>query len=132
MTEGSLKLIGTKQTKREDAKKYDLLQVQGLAQKLDQDFSSWSNFNTWTKSNEKRSVQWIFTRANDLVNGKNVDICCGCCEYNYGSLDLPKDLQIKKAGLKCRGDRVVYMIETVKEEIKNAPSYKGMKPEDFR
>ena len=42
-----------------------------------------------------------------------------------------KDLKIKDKGLSCYGTKVSYMIYKLLDEIKVAPNYKEMSPEDF-
>ena len=121
-----INLIGSKQSKRSGAKIADINKVEGLKKILDQDFESWSNFDSWGHNNASR---WVFSRAMDISNGKKIDIQCSCCEYK--GLMPPEDLKLKNAGLECKGSKTAYMVEKVLYEINTAPDYKNMTPEDF-
>tara|TARA_Y100001938_G_scaffold104816_1_gene143046 strand:- start:149 stop:529 length:381 start_codon:yes stop_codon:yes gene_type:complete len=114
MTEDKINNIGFKQSKRKDARLADINKVQGLTKILDQDFESWSNFDTW---GNMVCQQWIFTRAMDVYKGKKVDIRCGCCEYVKG---LPDDMKSKSMGKDCYGTKTAYMVYKVLDEIKEA------------
>lgn len=117
--------IGCKQSKRSGAKLADINKVDGLKKILDQDFESWSNFDSWGHNNASR---WVFSRAMDVSKGKNVDIQCSCCEYK--SL-IPSDIKLKNAGKDCKGMKTAYMVGKIADEIITAPDYKNMSPEDF-
>ena len=129
MTQGQVKTIGQKQKPRKASVIADVEKVQGLKKILDQDFKSWSNFNNWAKN--RPAAQFVFSKAMQAYKGKRVDVRCGCCDY-IGSLPkLPEDLDMRGGNLSCYGIKTQWIIEKVVDEIKVAPSYKGMKPEDF-
>ncbi len=102
--------IGIKQTSREEALLYEVSDVEGLIDTLDEDISEWTNFDSW----ENLQVQkWIFERAMDIYKGKKIDIKCNCCEYSY----LSKRELEKSSNKKCYGIKSAYMIEKVFDEI---------------
>ena len=114
MTQDKINNIGFKQSKRVDAKLADITKVQGLNKILDQDFESWSDFDSW---GNMVCQQWVFARAMDVYKGKKIDVRCGCCEYVK---ILPEDLKIKKGGKNCYGVKSSYMIYKVLDEIEYA------------
>jgi hypothetical protein len=126
MTQGQITNIGKLQNHRPGSRLADISKVQGLKKILDQDFDSWSNFDNWITN--KPAAQFIFSRAMQAHKGSKVDVRCDCCDY-VGL--APEDLKIKNKGLSCYGSKVSYMIYKLLDEIKVAPNYKEMSPEDF-
>ena len=110
MNQYAIKIIGKKQTSREDALLFMVNEVEGLMDTLDKDFSEWSDFDCW----ENMGVQqWIFSRALDVYHGKKIDIKCGCCEV----VDL-NQFEIKNiSNQKCYGIKIAYMIKNIVHEI---------------
>ena len=110
MKQNSIKVIGIKDTSRNDADLSYVNKVEGLKDILNSDFAEWSNFDDW----ESISVQqWIFSRALNVYKGRKIDIRCDCCEYIDS---LPSDFgEIKKE--KCFGKKSAYMIEKILDEI---------------
>ncbi len=126
MTQELVTYIGIKQKSRQGARVADISKVQGLKKLLDQDFESWSNFDNWHTN--RRAAQFVFSKAMQAYKGNKVDVRCDCCDY----IGLkPKDLILKSKGFSCYGSKAVYMIDKLLEEIKVAPNYKEMSPEDF-
>ena len=110
MNANYVKAIGIKDVSRKDAFLSYVNQVDGLKGILDRDFYDWSNFDIW----ESISVQqWIFSRAMEVNRGKKIDIKCDCCEH----IDfLPNNFENIKTE-KCFGQKSVYMIEKIVNEI---------------
>ena len=106
----SINTIGIKQTAREGVPLYELSNVEGLSDTLDNDITEWADFDAWENL---RFQQWVFDRAMDIYKGKKIDIKCNCCEYNYLN---QKDLE-KSTNKKCLGIKSAYMIEKVFNEI---------------
>ena len=115
MNQNLINSIGIKQIAREEALLYQVSDVQGLFDTLDKDISQWSDFDSWKNI---RVQQWIFERAMDIYKGKEIDIKCNCCEYNYLS---QRDL-VRSSNKKCYGIKSAYMIEKVFHEIVLAES----------
>ena len=110
MNHDLINTIGINQTAREEALLYEISDVEGLIDTLEQDISEWSDFDSWANI---RVQKWIFERAMDAYKGKKIDVKCDCCEYNYISQrDLEKSLYKK-----CYGIKSAYMIKKVFHEI---------------
>ena len=110
MNKIAIKLIGTKQTSRDNSLLYVVNEIDGLMETFDKDFSEWSDFDCWENM---RTQQWIFSRALDVYRGKKIDIKCECCEV----IDL-NQIEIKNiSNQKCFGIKSAYMIENMVDEI---------------
>ena len=106
MDKDAIKIIGKKQTLREDTLFFKVNEVDGLKVTLDKDFSEWSDFDCWDNMGAQ---QWIFSRALDVYRGKKIDIKCECCEV----IDL-NQIEIKNiSNQKCLGRKSAYMIENM-------------------
>ena len=110
MYQDALKIIGKKQTSREEALLFMVNDVDGFVDTFDKDFSEWSDYDCW----ENISLQlWIFSRAMDVYHGKKIDIKCDCCEnIDFNESEL-KNISNKK----CYGIKSAYIIRKVVEEI---------------
>ena len=110
MDKDAIKIIGKKQTLREDTLFFKVNEVEGLKETLDKDFSEWSDFDSWENMGAQ---QWIFSRALEVYRGKKIDIKCECCEV----IDL-NQIEIKNiSNQKCLGRKSAYMIENMVNEI---------------
>ena len=110
MTFETIRIIGRKQSKRENAFLYDLTEVQELMSILNSDYSLWSNIDAWENM---VSQQWVFSVAMNIYNGKNIDLRCNCCDYSYV---LSKDFKNRLED-KCIAIKAAYVIEKVVDEI---------------
>ena len=110
MTFETIRIIGRKQSKRENAFLYDLTEVQELMSILNSDYSLWSNIDAWKNM---VSQQWVFSVAMNIYNGKNIDLRCNCCDYSYV---LSKDFK-NRLDDKCIAIRAAYVIEKIVDEI---------------
>ena len=110
MNKIAIKLIGTKQTSRDNTLLFMVNEIEGLMETLDKDFSEWSDFDCWENM---VAQQWIFSRALDVYCGKKIDIKCACCEV----IDL-NQIDIKNISKqKCYGIKSAYMIKNMVDEI---------------
>ena len=110
MNKITIKNIGKKQTSRKDTLLFMVNEVEGLIETLDEDFTKWSDFDSWENA---VAQQWIFSRALDVSRGKKIDIKCECCEV----IDL-NQIDIKNiSSQKCHGIKSVYIIENIVDEI---------------
>tara|TARA_B100001057_G_C22006140_1_gene627978 strand:- start:29 stop:409 length:381 start_codon:yes stop_codon:yes gene_type:complete len=119
MNQDRINNIGFRQSKRKDARIADVRNVPGLSKILDQDFESWSDFDSWGQRN---CQQFIFANAMHVAKGKKVDIVCGCCEYVK---ETPIDIKVKKAGKDCYGVKTAYMMEKILLEIEEFKARQG-------
>ena len=110
MTFETIRIIGRKQSKRENAFLYDLTEVQELMSILNSDYSLWSNIDAWENM---VSQQWVFSVAMNIYNGKNIDLRCNCCDFSYV---LSKDFK-NRLDHKCLAIKAAYVIEKVVDEI---------------
>ena len=110
MTFETIRIIGRKQSKRENAFLYDLTEVQELMSILNSDYSLWSNIDAWENM---VSQQWVFSVAMNIYNGKNIDLRCNCCDFSYV---LSKDFK-NRLDHKCFAIKAAYVIEKVVDEI---------------
>ena len=110
MNKIAIKLIGTKQTSRDNSLLFVVNEIEGLMETFDKDFSEWSDFDCWENM---RTQQWIFSRALDVYRGKKIDIKCACCEViELNQIDINNI-----ANQKCYGIKSAYMIENILDEI---------------
>ena len=110
MTLETINIIGRKQNRRTNACLSELIEVNELISILNCDYSLWSNFDAWENM---VAQQWVFSIAMKIYKGKNIDIRCNCCDYNYV---LSKDFK-NRLGDKCIGIKAAYIIEKVVDEI---------------
>lgn len=110
MTLETIHIIGRKQNKRINACLSELIEVKELIAILNCDYSFWSNFDAW---DNMVAQQWVFSIAMKIFNGKNIDLRCNCCDFNYV---LSKDLK-NRLDDKCMGIKAAYVIEKVVDEI---------------
>ena len=110
MTLETIRIIGRKQSKRENAFLFDLNEVQELISILKSDYSFWSNIDAW---GDMVAQQWVFSIAMHIYNGKLIDLRCNCCDFSYV---LSKDFK-NRLDHKCLAIKAAYVIEKVVDEI---------------
>ena len=110
MNQNLIEIIGLKQIPRDSVSQLNLNNIEGLEKILKKEFKFWSNFDSWGNLSMQR---WIFEKALVVYKGKNLDICCNCCDY-VDSFDIEF---IDVFDNVCNGLKVKFIINKLLDEI---------------